>query len=416
LIRGLFKGREKRDDKKRWADESIESFLRRRLGKDGATSLPLLDYVGSGVLHGIYAADASKLSIRSIFGFLWNADLVNGSPAKALLPSFMNRQHTSMSLLAERDGDSNAKHEVIKEKRLEKETADLKQRIGEEYVKEMESISVVSFPNGIQTLTDAMIAECKERGVEMQFGSKVESISVSEEAVEIKTTSTADRHDRVVLAQPSSSLEKTLEGAKLPNLTQNPSSTVAVLNLAMSPSLAIKVPPGFGYLVPRACAKEGDNPLGLLGVVFDSVAVPGQDGCTKLTMMFGGPFWKAGFGVHDLLSKQEEPTFIDKALSLLAKHLKIDDDAVHDSGIYRRLTLQKDCIVTYSPGHLGRMSELDAELQQQKRLTVVGASYTGVSLNDCVLYATRTANRLVKSEKNDEQHGCVTGLEELIRE
>lgn len=418
VLRGLFKKREKQEvgTERRWADESIESFLTRRLGKQGSSSLPLLDYVGSAVLHGIYAADASNLSIRSIFGFLWNANLVHGSPARAALPSFMNWHYTPMSKLAERDGDENARHEVIKERRVEMETAAFKKRLGEDYVKDMEAVSVVSFPDGIQTLTDAMVAECRERGVEMRFGSSVESISVSSESVNIRTSSAVDAFDRIVLAQPSSSVEKTLAGVKLPNLTKNPSSTVAVLNLAMSPSLAIQVPPGFGYLVPRACAQEGDNPMGLLGVVFDSVAVPGQDGCSKLTMMFGGPFWKKGFGVHDLVSSGKESAFIKEALSLLAKHLSLDSSKLQDSGIYRRLTLQKDCIVTYSPGHLGRMSELDGQLQQHKRLTLVGASYTGVSLNDCVLYATRTANRLIESEQNNEQHDGVTGLEELIRE
>lgn len=220
------------------------------------------------------------------------------------------------------------------------------------------------------------------------------------------------------MAQPSSSLEATLKGTTLPNLIHNPSSTVAVLNLAMPSSLAIQVPPGFGYLVPRACAKEGDNPMGLLGVVFDSVAIPGQDECSKMTMMFGGPFWKQGYKVHDVLSlKDKEDDFIDRALSLLAKHLSLDESLLKSKVVYKRITLQRNCIVTYSPGHLGRMNQLDQALQKQNRLTVIGASYTGVSLNDCVLYATRTANRLIQSELDEtNHHGSVTGLEELVRE
>lgn len=442
VFRSLFKKRQESPKGQRWTDESIESFLTRRLGKNNSNSLPLLDYVGSAVLHGIYAADASKLSVRSIFGFLWNANLVHGNPARAILPTFLNTQYTPLNKLADGEGDANAKLELIKEERLEKETTDFKARLGAEYVKEMDSISVISFPNGVQTLTDAILAECKQRGVQVQLGSKVESILVSNDTVEvrqpkksqscsfafvtdscivplcqIKTPSGRDTFDRVVLAQPSSSLEATLKGATLPNLVHNPSSTVAVLNLAMPPSLAIQVPPGFGYLVPRACAKEGDNSMGLLGVVFDSVAVPGQDGCSKMTMMFGGPFWKQGYKVYDILSLQDkEDIFIDQALSLLAKHLFLDEMALKSEVVYKRVTLQRDCIVTYSPGHLGRMDEMDQALQKQPRLTVIGASYTGVSLNDCVLYATRTANRLIQSELDETYHGSVTGLEELVRE
>jgi len=181
----MFKTKEKRLKKDRWADESIESFLTRRLGKKGTSSLPLLDYVGSAVLHGIYAADASQLSVRSIFGFLWNANLVHGSPSRAVLPSFINRQHTPMEKLADVEGDESARLELIKSKRLERETEQVKQSLGEEYVKEMEDVSVVSFPDGIQTLTNAMVKECRERGVTIEMGAKVEAVTVSDDGVEV---------------------------------------------------------------------------------------------------------------------------------------------------------------------------------------------------------------------------------------
>jgi oxygen-dependent protoporphyrinogen oxidase len=208
-----------------------------------------------------------------------------------------------------------------------------------------------------------------------------------------------------------------LHGVSLPNLLANPSSTVAVLNLAIPASSAVQIPSGFGYLVPRICAREGDNPMGLLGVVFDSVAVPGQDDCTKLTMMFGGPFWKQGHGAHDMLHRnQPSGAFISSALDLLAKHLSLDVSLLKDEKTLKRLTLQRDCIATYSPGHLARMNELDTSLLKQKRVTLIGSSYTGVSLNDCVLNATRTAKRIVESESGHQQHSGVTGLEELVRE
>ncbi|UZJ52833.1 hypothetical protein CBS101457_002153 [Exobasidium rhododendri] len=416
LFRGLFKPKEKRLKSDKWADESVESFLTRRMGKEGSSSLPLLDYVGSAVLHGIYAADASKLSVRSIFGFLWTANVIHGSPARAILPSFMNMQHKSLDKLANVEGDESARLELTKAQRLEKETKAARESLGEEFLREMEQISVVSFPDGIQTLTNAMRKECQERGVIIKTGASVEGIDLAEERVEVKTADGVERFDRVVSAIPSSTLEKLLQGTSLPNLTYNPSSTVAVLNLAIPASSAIEIPLGFGYLVPRACAKEGDNPMGLLGVVFDSVAVPGQDDCSKLTMMSGGPFWKKGFGVHDLLSTGQEAAFIDEALSLVAKHLSLDVNLLKDESTLKRLTLQKDCIVTYAPGHLGRMDQLDIALQHQKNLTVIGASYTGVSLNDCVLYATRTAKRIVASEMNEGKRAGVTGLEELVRE
>lgn len=186
--RGILKKRESSPTQDRWSDESIESFLRRRFGrKDKSSSLPLLDYVGSAVLHGIYAADASKLSVRSIFGFLWNADLVHGSPARAALPPIVNRQHLSLEMLAEKDSDANARLEIAKRKRLGEETNEFSDDLGIDYVAKMNDVSVVSFPDGVQTLTDAMVAEIKRLGVEMMLGNPIDKIKLSDDHVEVRS-------------------------------------------------------------------------------------------------------------------------------------------------------------------------------------------------------------------------------------
>ena len=49
----------------------------------------------------------------------------------------------------------------------------------------MEDVSVVSFPDGIQTLTNAMVKECRERGVTIEMGAKVEAVTVSDDGVEV---------------------------------------------------------------------------------------------------------------------------------------------------------------------------------------------------------------------------------------
>jgi oxygen-dependent protoporphyrinogen oxidase len=186
ILRGIFKSKENVEKTDRWRDESIESFLTQRLGKKGAKSLPLLDYVGSAVLHGIYAADASQLSVRSIFGFLWSANRVHGNPARAVLPSFLNRRHTPLEQMASIEGDEDAKLEIRKTARLERETKEAEESLGQEYVKDMQSVSVVSFPNGIQTLTNAMIEECRKLGVTVQLGSKIKDITCLEDGIEVR--------------------------------------------------------------------------------------------------------------------------------------------------------------------------------------------------------------------------------------
>ena len=82
--------------------------------------------------------------------------------------------------------------------------------------------------------------------------------------------------------------------------------------------------------------------------------------------------------------------------------------------ISKHSTLQKDCIPTYGPGHLERMNDLhETLLQKNLPLSVVGASYTGISLNDCVVQAISLANRTVKAEKTDESKR-LSGLEGVL--
>ena len=61
------------------ADESVDSFVRRRFGSFVADSLL------SAMVHGIYATDSRLLSVRSAFPFLWEAEQRRGSVVLGLL-------------------------------------------------------------------------------------------------------------------------------------------------------------------------------------------------------------------------------------------------------------------------------------------------------------------------------------------
>lgn len=61
-------------------DESVDEFLSRRFGSEFARVF------GSALVHGIYAADSRKLSLRAAFPSLWNAeDRGRGSIVTGLL-------------------------------------------------------------------------------------------------------------------------------------------------------------------------------------------------------------------------------------------------------------------------------------------------------------------------------------------
>ena len=181
-----------------------------------------------------------------------------------------------------------------------------------------------------------------------------------------------------------------------------PSVTVGVVNLAY-PSF-VKLPvSGFGYLIP----KSENNNESILGTIFDSDAMPFQSKMpmTRLTVMMGGYRFNSLFGDPDKVSHDH---LRDVAINAVKKHLKITFDPIDTL-----VNVHHKCIPQYTVGHQHRMSILHHLLfvnhKVRNRLTLVGASYTGVSVNDCAFESFKSIQRFSKNGFNN-----VTGLEKFL--
>lgn len=378
-------------------DESVDSFITRRFGKGLAENLV------SAVIHGIYAGDTRRLSVRAVLPFLWEAERVHGSVLRALLPTKANRRHRKLP-------EAEALVKAAKEDRLK----ELQEQLGEEFVGRFKGVSVYSFPEGVGEIVHALERELAQHGVEVRKGDAAESIEVNEKGKAVLRTAKGEEMqvDRIVSSIPSAILADILpEGDGLPHLKHNPSANVGVVNIVISPSSSTKplIPvQGFGYLIPRSTPNNVD---GILGVVFDSDAIPDQEPSPepiKLTVMMGGSHWTS---LSQLPSEEEMK---ERALRAVSTHLGIPSSLLEDkSKVEARATLQKDCIPWYLVGHPVRMAGLHKALEGDevlgRRLTLVGASYTGVSLNDCVAYATEAVEGIVAAELEGGEE-LVTGL------
>lgn len=178
----------------------------------------------------------------------------------------------------------------------------------------------------------------------------------------------------------------------MPHLAANPSTTVGVVNVIIPLPPSQVHPNGFGYLIPRGA--PGSAPEGVLGVVFDSTALPGVgDGAlegevTKLTLMMGGPYWSSydsGDG-----SPLALPASADDLAAPAIAHLHRVFPHLKEQNVPMLVvppSLNRDCIPTYAPGHATRLHDLHAAVASgpwRGRLSVAGASYGGPSVNDCV--------------------------------
>jgi len=374
-------------------DESVGSFLNRRL--EGST---VADNVASAVLHGIYAGDIYKLSIRSLLPSLWYMEGMYGSLAVGLTALSWGKKflmsHQDMQL-----------------------SSSLSDSLDTRLLYKMSNASVYTFKAGISTLSAMLEDRLKANpNVTFKMNSKLSSIEhdVQSDQItvhlfslqlcsptyannhKIKTSSKLPpaTYTRVISTIPGRTLS-TLTTTPLTSLASIHSVTVMVVNLFFAqPGLLPQR--GFGYLIPRSVPFH-QNPERALGVIFDSDAVPDQDSIagTKVTVMIGGHWW------DDFENFPTGEEGVAMARAVLKRHLGVDAEP-----ILSKATLQRDCIPQYTVGHEARMKRAHGELRNAfgGKLAVAGNSYTGVGLNDCV----RAARDVVMEVKKGKD---VTGLE-----
>lgn len=360
-------------------DESVDAFFRRRFGDNVA------DNLASAMVHGIYAASSSQLSLRSAFPSLWEAERKYGSVVIGMLLG------------------TKTAAEKAEEKREWEELG--------EVGKEREKWSLYGIKGGLGTMTDKLLDRISSRGVEIILGEPVRKIELSSnQEIAIHTHSHSLSTSHVISALPPRVLARTLS-SPLPHLTHNPSTCVGVVNVVYPlPPTSIHSA-GFGYLVPRPPTNlnpnPSPNPSGVLGVIFDSTALPpnppelgGQ--VTKLTLMMGGPYW-ANYSPR--ISPPSDP---EELLPLAIQHLNtIFPHLRNVKPILTVCNIHHNCIPTYLPGHGARLREMHEAIESGEwngKLSLVGSGYGGVGVNDCVLSGVDVARRLAKGKE-------VTGLE-----
>jgi oxygen-dependent protoporphyrinogen oxidase len=137
-------------------------------------------------------------------------------------------------------------------------------------------------------------------------------------------------------------------------------------------------------------------------VIFDSCATPQpSETGTKVTVMLGGHHW------NGRTSFPSDAEGVRMARDVLRRHLNIDQEP-----LAANVALNRDCIPQYNVGHDERLQTVKKALLDtfDGRLSVAGASYTGVGMNDCIRSARDVAKGLV------EHGGRHTGLEHMGEE
>ncbi|RZF42859.1 hypothetical protein LSTR_LSTR003683 [Laodelphax striatellus] len=326
--------------RKKVPDESLYSFVERRLGKD------IADYAISPMVCGICAGDAKEISVRFLMASLFEAEQEHGSIIKGLLKNMFNKSSSKPAIKG-----------ILSERA------------------KVEKWSVWTMDGGLQTLPDKLSSKIADNGVDILLNEKCTSLRFIDDSVQCRIGS-KDIHARHVISSISANGLANLLGDDHKFLSKELSLidfvTVGVVNLAYNGEILKQN--GFGFLVPPF---EG---LPILGIIFDSCCTQ-QNGKTVLTVMMGGRWFNKYFGENP--SKEK---LLDTAISQVKNILLIDEQPVLSNCV-----ILKDCIPQYVIGHHDRVKRIQSYIDDKKLpLSLVGSSYNGVGLNDVIL-SSRTA-------------------------
>ncbi|XP_063959645.1 protoporphyrinogen oxidase-like [Lytechinus pictus] len=341
-------------------DETIHDFFSRRLGKEVAK------YLANPFCRGIFAGDSKELSMRACFPAIFNAE----------------RKYGSIIIGGLRDKP---------EKFPDIGRSSIAQKAKEE------KWATWTMTNGLETLPNRLSDWLIENGVEVQRSNpcrRIEFIQQTDARDTQKSvrllTENGDvwEADHVVCATSAQVTQRLLppEHEKLSNLLrQITSCTVAVVNLEYD---NVQLPvTGFGYLVPSSVQSR------VLGVIFDSCAFPEldrrKDPTTRMTCMMGGAWFNDLFGDPYNVDPSD---LLSSALTTVHDHLGIGQKPT-----FSKVNIHHDCIPQYRLGHTQLVEDALSYIKDHHLpLSIIGSSYKGVSVNDCIFQARQAIHSLQK--------------------
>lgn len=331
--------------KARKADETLEEFGTRHLGREAFEKL--IDPMASGV----FAGDARTMSLKSCFPRIHEVESEYGSLIRGLI---------KLQKAARREGRKDQPGPGP-------------------------GGLLTSFQGGMSVLTDALTVGLGSR---VRVRSAVRGISRSGSlyTIHLEDGSTED-FDALVLAAPAyaqAAMLADLAPGISRSLGEIPYPPLAVVCLGYSKEKAGHCLDGFGFLVP---SREN---RGILGTVVDSNVFPGRapEGFVLFRAMVGGARSPG-------LAEVPEAQLLDRVRSDLKDIMGLASDPDFVS-VYRH----DKAIPQYLVGHSDRLAAIERQLEAFPGLLLSGNAFRGVSLNDCVLNATRTAQSLLGQHGN----------------
>jgi len=328
------------------ADESLESFVRRRLGSEA------LERVAQPLVGGIYAADPDKLSLG------------------ATMPRFLEMERNQRSVIyamwsaerkraRQREAGSGARWSLF-----------------------------VTLAGGMQEFVDAIARRLPEGCVRLHSGVKNLRFDDQQKAwrVALAGNETLDA-SAVILAAPAfrtAAMVGSVAPSAAAELQQIPYASTATVSLAYKREDFPHTPDSFGFVVPAIENRK------IMACTFSSLKYPGRapDGHVLLRAFVGGSLQQELFNDDDATIERN----VRKELANLL--------GVKAEPNFSRIWRHPNSMPQYHVGHQGGIKRIESALSRFPTLALAGSAYHGVGISDCVRTGEEAAEAVIKALGN----------------
>lgn len=333
-------------------DESAYDFFCRTYGHEFA------DYLISPLLCGVCGGNSKQMSVKFMFGALYEAERKHGTVGLGLLKEQLS---------------SIWNREKVKDTK------------GTNIVKPPPSVYYLD--GGLQRLIHALDINNESQGIYTNLNTRCTELHFNENGKGARIVFSNGKQlecSHVISALPAHNLASLFcvksQHSPLTQLLKSiPMVSIATVNLTYDDPKVMGSYKGFGVLSSPL------EKLSLLGIIFNNY-IYGHSDRVDLTVMMGGYGFKEHFVKNSKCLSEEK--LADTAVGHVKRVLNIQSTP----NTYSTQILN-DCIPQYTVGHYERVTKIQEYINvRHLPLTLVGSSYVGISIND-VIFASMTAMR-----------------------
>jgi protoporphyrinogen/coproporphyrinogen III oxidase len=326
--------------KKNPGDESLASFVRRRLGSEA------LVRVAQPMISGVYTADPERLSLRATMPQFLELEEKYGSVIKGMYRNYRERKKAGTR-------DSGARYSLF-----------------------------VSFRRGMRTLVDALKKDLPEGCI--RTGVTVRTISETHDGWSVSTDAGEEEASGVIVTTPAYISAGLLENAAkqcaaLLREIEYASSAVAIFAYRKE-DIENKLD-GFGFVVPTA------EKSSMIACSYSSEKFPGRapEGCTVLRVFFGGAVNPENYRMEDSSIRSEVERELGSILGIKSVPL------------FTIIKRYSHAMPQYHVGHSELVEKIEREMKKLRGLELAGNAFEGVGIPDCINSGERASERLLQS-------------------